>query len=98
MDRILRYYEYTTVAGDTFDQLALRFYNDEYKMSQIIAFNPDHWDTLIFEAGVKLKIPILETMPWSDSSPAWRKSEDSSTSSDVYDPKVIMSYENPLQQ
>lgn len=97
MDRILRYYEYTTVAGDTFDWLALRFYGDEYKMSKIIAFNPDYWDTLIFEAGVKLKIPILESLPWSNSSPAWRKSEDSSTS-DVYDPKAIMSYENPLQQ
>lgn len=89
MDRILRYYEYITVQGDTFDWIALHFYNDEYKVSKIIAFNPDYWDILIFDAGVKLKIPVLESLPWNDSSPAWRKTEDQNTS-ELYDPKEIM--------
>ncbi len=91
MDRILRYYEYTTVEGDTLDWIALRFYGDEYKIDKIIAFNPECWDTLIFEAGIKLKIPILETLPWSDSSPAWRKTDqESSLDANAFDPKEIM--------
>ena len=64
-----------TVEGDTFDALALEFYNDEKQASTIIKANPDHCDTLIFEAGVELTIPdeVAATLP--ESLPPWRRDE-----------------------
>lgn len=66
---------YITVEGDTFDSLALRFYNDEKRASAIIQANPDYCDTLIFDAGVSLTIPeaVAETMP--ETLPPWRRGE-----------------------
>ena len=54
MPNITGYNRIETADGDTFDALALEFYNDEQKASLIIAENPDYCDTLIFEAGVTL--------------------------------------------
>ena len=56
------YTEIITVEGDTFDAMALEFYDDESLASTIINANLDYCDVLIFEAGIKLKIPnISET-------------------------------------
>lgn len=63
----------TTVEGDTFDVLALEFYNDEKKASRIIAENLDHCDTLIFEAGVELRIPIITDVDLPETLPPWRR-------------------------
>lgn len=68
--------EYTTiktVEGDTFDALALEFYNDEKQASKIIAANLDHCDTLIFEAGVELRIPTIEDVELPETLPPWRR-------------------------
>ena len=48
---------HTTVEGDTFDGLALAYFDDEKQASAIIQANPDHCGTLIFGAGVELYIP-----------------------------------------
>lgn len=66
---------YTTIDGDTFDEVALEFYNDEKLASAIIQANPDYCDTLIFPAGVVLTIPeqIEVTMP--ATLPPWRRDE-----------------------
>ena len=64
---------YTTVEGDTFDGLALRFYNDEKLSSTIIQANPDHCDVLIFEAGIVLSIPDAVTATPPESLPPWRR-------------------------
>lgn len=65
---------HTTVNGDTFDMLALIYYYDEKQASTIIKANPDHCDTLIFEAGVKLIIPDAETITKPETLPPWRRS------------------------
>lgn len=67
------YVIYTTVEGDTFDALALAAYNDESKMNLIIEANLEHCDTLIFEGGVQLFIPIIEQSETADSLPPWRR-------------------------
>ena len=64
-----------TVEGDTFDGLALEFYNDEKQASTIIKANPDHCDTLIFEAGVVLTIPDEAAATPPESLPPWRRDE-----------------------
>ncbi len=67
--------EYTTVEGDTFDSLALMFYNEEKLASEIIKANPDYCDVLIFDAGVKLTIPEVSTVTLPATLPPWRRSE-----------------------
>ena len=66
---------YITVEGDTFDALALHFYNDEKLASTIIQANPDHCDTLIFEAGISLSIPASATVVMPGTLPPWRRGE-----------------------
>ncbi len=65
---------HTTVMGDTFDALALWYYNDEKQASTIIQANPDHCDTLIFEAGIPLVIPDAATITPPETMPPWRRS------------------------
>lgn len=64
---------YITRAGDTFDLLALAAYNDEKMASYIIEANPLHGGTLIFDAGVSLKIPEIQSKKVPSSLPPWRK-------------------------
>ena len=71
------YTEIITVEGDTFDALALEFYDDESLASIIINANLDHCDTLIFEAGVRLKILELSESSKTDTLPQWRREESS---------------------
>ena len=64
---------YITVEGDTFDSLALLFYNNEKLASTIIQANPDHCTTLIFEAGVNLTIPEAAAVVMPETLPPWRR-------------------------
>ena len=66
---------YITVEGDTFDDLALYFYNDEKLASTIIQANPDYCDTLIFEAGISLVIPDEASVTTPETLPPWRRAE-----------------------
>ena len=66
---------YTTMQGDTFDLLALLFYDEETLASNIIAANPDYCDTLIFDAGVELIIPDVAEVTLPESLPPWRREE-----------------------
>ena len=64
-----------TVEGDTFDSLALQYYNDEKLASVIIQANLDYCDTLIFEAGIELTIPEVTTVALPGTLPPWRRDE-----------------------
>lgn len=66
------YYEYKTVSGDTFDMIALDFFDNEVKASVIISANPDYADVIIFEANVTLKIPII-TRTQATTLPPWKR-------------------------
>ena len=62
-----------TAEGDTFDALALEYYNDEKLASTMIQANLDHCATLIFEAGVLLVIPDVSTVVYPETLPPWRR-------------------------
>lgn len=62
-----------TTHGDTFDALALEYYNDEKLSSTIIQANLDHCSTLIFEAGVSLTIPDVTEVTFPETLPPWRR-------------------------
>lgn len=64
-----------TAAGDTFDALALQYYDDEKLASIIIQANLDHCATLIFEAGVSLVIPEMTQVTYPETLPPWRREE-----------------------
>ena len=64
---------HTTAQGDTFDALALEYYNDEKLASTIIQANLDHCSTLIFEAGVPLTIPDVSAVTYPQTLPPWRR-------------------------
>lgn len=63
---------HTTVQGDTFDGLALKYYNEERLASTIIQANRDHCGTLIFDAGVVLVIPDAPASVMPETLPPWR--------------------------
>lgn len=71
---VLRYIEYVTRLGDTFDELALQVYNDEKMASYIISENPDYADVLIFEDTVTLRIPIYNNSSEPATLAPWRRS------------------------
>lgn len=73
MPNITGYQTHVTVEGDTFDALALKYYNEERLASRIISSNLDYCDTLIFEAGVVLRIPIMDTVDTPETLPPWRR-------------------------
>ena len=64
---------YVTTSGDTFDLLAILAYDDEKKASYIVQANPQYMGTLIFDAGIILKIPVLDATESSDTLPPWRR-------------------------
>ena len=65
--------KYKTVAGDTFDLLALMFFDDEKAASAIIEVNPDYCDVLIFDAGVELSIPDAAAVVLPETLAPWRR-------------------------
>ena len=72
---IIGYNPYYTSEGDTFDMLALKEYGEEQLSSVIIAENIEYADVLIFEQGILLYIPVLETIDTPDTLPPWRRGE-----------------------
>lgn len=73
MDRVIKIFEYVTRNGDTFDQLALEFYNNEKLAHLIIDFNPDYSDYIILDEGLKIEIPIYEASQSVESLPPWQR-------------------------
>ena len=68
-----KYYKYTTKEGDTFDMIALNFYDEEKMATTIIEANPDYSDVIIFDADVELIIPIGEDVDGIETTPPWRR-------------------------
>lgn len=75
--QIVGYTDYTTRQGDEWDELALAAYDEERLEHILIEANPDYADVLIFEAGVHLKIPVLDSAVQPETLPPWRKEADS---------------------
>lgn len=66
--------EYVTLQGDTWDLIAFRVYGSERYMTLLIETNPEHRETVIFPAGVRLKAPEV-TAPIPSTLPPWKRGE-----------------------
>ena len=67
------YFTYTTKEGDTFDLLALQYYNEEKLAHYIIAANPDYSDVVVFESNITLAIPVIEEPENLETKAPWRR-------------------------
>lgn len=77
MLRVIDYFEYVTQKGDTWDSIAFDQMGDEMYMSDLMRYNPDYTDTLVFDAGVTINIPELDADSDTDESlPPWRSGND----------------------
>lgn len=66
---------YVTNQGDRWDSIAQKAYGDATMFNDIVSANPFVPNTLVFEAGIKLQIPIIETENTSivDLLPPWKR-------------------------
>jgi hypothetical protein len=54
------------------DGIAYLLWGDEYKMTELQQANPDHLGTIVFGAGVRLVVPVIETTIAS-GLPPWKQ-------------------------
>lgn len=66
-------YTYITKEGDSFDLLALRYYNNEKLANRIIEENPDYADSVILDGGITLSIPVIEKPVNNTMKAPWRQ-------------------------
>ena len=67
--------KYRTIQGDTWDIIALKTYPNlggEKLMPTLIEANPEHRETVIFEANIVLEIPTVD-IPVVSSLPPWKR-------------------------
>lgn len=67
-----KYFEYTTLEGDTFDSIALKFLNNEFRSSEIMKLNPNYIDKIVFPSNINLKIPVIEEIK-NSTLPPWKR-------------------------
>lgn len=63
-----------TTQGERWDSIAYDLWGEERLMHRLLAANPDHIDTLIFPAGVRLTVPQgVKKAEVTAKVPAWRR-------------------------
>ena len=66
---------YTTKQGDTWDAIAKAVYDDETRTDTLMAANYPLLDTFIFDAGVSVAVPEIDTAASPVELPEWRKAQ-----------------------
>lgn len=75
MSKYKEFYEYITQEGDRWDLIAYQFYGDAEKYEPIIESNPYVAIKPVLPSGIKLQIPVIETLqPYKpEGLPPWIK-------------------------
>ncbi|MGL5435992.1 MAG: tail protein X [Lachnospiraceae bacterium] len=66
---------YTTIQGQTWDQIAYEIYGNEYLCDKLMDANRDKLDYFVFPSGIALNIPgkdLATINSVSSDFPAWR--------------------------
>ena len=53
-------YLHQAVNGESFDSIALKWYDDEKYASELMSANPEYSDVMIFQGGELLRIPWVD--------------------------------------
>ena len=70
---------HTTKAGERWDLLAWQYYGDATEYSPIIMANPNVPIEPVFDAGISISIPILQTSAVATANlPPWKQSQSAS--------------------
>lgn len=65
---------YTTILGDTWDSIAYKLFDDSKSYNSLLDLNPEHNDTVIFSAGVKIKYQDdVVIKSYEETVPPWRR-------------------------
>ena len=77
---------YTTIQGETWDEIAYKVYGGEEYAAFLMANNYPFLDVLVFSAGTVLNTPGIPWYEDSDELPPWRTgAEDDDEDEDPYD-------------
>ncbi|NBJ81610.1 phage tail protein [bacterium 1XD42-94] len=77
---------YTTIQGETWDEIAYKVYGGEEYAAFLMANNYRYLDILVFSAGTVLNTPGIPWYEDSDELPPWRTgAEDEDEDEDPYD-------------
>lgn len=66
---------YTTISGQTWDQIAFVVYGDEHYCDQLMKANRDKLEYFVFPSGTVLNLPDKEDLAaaiLTNDYPAWR--------------------------
>ncbi len=69
-----QFYSYITKQNDRWDSISYKFYKTPFLYEQIIKANPEVSIVPVLDAGIKLKIPVIEetqtikfeSVPWKE--------------------------------
>ena len=77
---------YTTIQGETWDQIAYKVYGGEEYAAFLMANNYPFLNVLVFSAGTVLNTPDIPWYEESDELPPWRTgAEEDDEDKDPYD-------------
>ena len=64
-----------TRSGETWDMISKRLYGDEHFMHELISANLFHRKTVIFDYGVVLNVPEIntESTAYDSNLPPWKR-------------------------
>lgn len=62
---------YITLQGDAWDAIAYRLWGEERFFMGLVKANPEHLDVVVFEAGVRLKVPPMPERLVKTELPPW---------------------------
>lgn len=65
------YNSYTTQQGDAWDAIAYRLWGEERLLMELVQANPEYLDTVIFPAGVILRVPSQPEQYIKTEMPPW---------------------------
>lgn len=64
---------YTTTQGDTWDMIAYQQLGSTNYTDRLVSANPEYIGTLLFPAGITLRLPGIETEKTADNLPPWKR-------------------------
>ncbi len=65
--------EYTTISGDTWDNIAFKVYGNEKLAGLLIDANTKYIETVIFSGGIKINVPELQETQQESNLPPWKR-------------------------
>ena len=72
---IVGYKTYIAAAGESFDSVAFKFYNNEFMADKLMKqkSNLVYIDKIVFEGGEKLTIPVYDDVASKETLAPWRQ-------------------------